>query len=175
MTKLNIEIFFKLNKKNKMKKSKLTRSIVLIVFAVLSTAVFINACGKKESAANTESNKQKTQQTEKSNGDPDMQNKKSSGNTDQDHVMIKLSTMQCDVCKKNIENAVKKLDGIENVNVVVKEKVAHIDYDKSKTDISKIESTISAAGYDANDTKADPEAYKELDDCCKLPKDQKKK
>lgn len=158
-----------------MKKSKLTRSIVLIVFAVLSTVVFITGCGKKESGSNTENNKQNTQQMEKSNRDPNMQNKKSSGTTDKEHVMIKLSTMQCDVCKKNIESAVKKLDGIESINVVVKEKVAHIDYNKSKTDLSKIESTITAAGYDANDKKADPEAYKELDDCCKLPKDQKKK
>ena len=45
--------------------------------------------------------------------------------------------------------------------------------DKSKTDLGKIEGAITAAGYDANDKKADPEAYKELDDCCKLPKDRK--
>lgn len=88
-------------------------------------------------------------------------------------VDINLPSMQCGTCKKNIETAVKKLDGIETVNVVVKEKTAHINYDKSKTDLMKIESTITAAGYDANDKKADPEAYKELDDCCKLPKDRK--
>jgi len=92
-----------------------------------------------------------------------------------EHAMIKLSTMQCDICKDNIETAVEKLDGIESINVVTKEKIAHINFDKSKTDLSKIESSITAAGYDANDKKADPEAYKELDDCCKQPKDQKKK
>ena len=55
------------------------------------------------------------------------------------------------------------------------EKVAHINYDKSKTDLTKIENAITMACYDANDKKADPTAYQNLDDCCKLPKDQKEK
>lgn len=65
------------------------------------------------------------------------------------------------------------VNGIENINVVVKEKTAHINYDKSKVDLMKIENTITEAGYDANDKKADPKAYENLDDCCKLPKDRK--
>lgn len=81
--------------------------------------------------------------------------------------------MQCDICKKNIETAVKKLDGIVSIKVDKEKKVAHVEFDKSKSDLLKIENTITAAGYDANDKKADPEAYKKLDDCCKMPKDRK--
>jgi copper chaperone CopZ len=98
-----------------------------------------------------------------------------SGETNKDHVMIKVSSMQCGTCKKNIETAVKKVDGIIDINVDKEEKIAHVNFDKSKTDITKIENAITAAGYDANDKKADPKAYSELDDCCKLPKDQKEK
>ncbi len=146
-----------------MNKSNLSRSIVLIAFAVLVTAVIITGCGKKESNEATDN--------KKLNEHSGMTKHESSS----DHIMINLPTMQCSTCKKNIETAVKKLDGIESIDVVVKEKTAHINFDKSKTDVGKIESAITAAGYDANDKKADPEAYKELDDCCKLPKDRKEK
>ncbi len=59
------------------------------------------------------------------------------------------------------------------VKVDKDKKIAHIEFDKSKTNLSKIEDAITAAGYDANDKKKDMKAYENLDDCCKLPKDQK--
>jgi len=148
------------------------RNILPVLFIVLSAAILITGCGKKETNEVTDS--KKTNETSADNTAMKKSDEMSDKNNS-DHIMINLPTMQCSTCKKNIETAVKKLDGIENINVVVKEKVAHINYDKSKTDLTKIESTITAAGYDANDKKADPEAYKELDDCCKLPKDQKEK
>lgn len=149
---------------NKLKKMVLP----LLIISILA----ITGCGKKESNDVTEN----TRKNETSTEDNAMkQTNDMSGKNNSDHIIINLPSMQCGTCKKNIETAVKKLDGIESINVVVKEKVAHINYDKTKTDLSKIENTISAAGYDANDKKADPEAYNELDDCCKLPKDQKKK
>ncbi len=141
--------------------------LLLIVF-ILAVA----GCGKKDSTDVTE-NKTKSETSGEKNEMKQTDNM--SDKNSSDHIMVSLPTMQCSTCKKNIETAVKKLDGIESINVVVKEKTAHINYDKSKTDLAKIESTITAAGYDANDKKADPEAYKELDDCCKLPKDQKGK
>ncbi|HMS65633.1 MAG TPA: heavy metal-associated domain-containing protein [Ignavibacteria bacterium] len=136
--------------------------ILIILFSVL-----IYGCNKKD--ASTETDKLKDNKSTVANTET------KTNNLNNEHVMINLPSMQCGTCKKNIEKAVNKLDGIESINVVVKEKAAHIDYDKSKLDLSKIESTINAAGYDANNTKADPEAYNNLDDCCKLPKDQKEK
>lgn len=156
-----------------MNKPNLSKPILSTLIVVLVAALFITGCGKKETTSITENDKKNTQQKEKSEMENNSQT--NSGNSSQEHVMINLPTMQCGTCKKNIETAVKKIDGIESINVVVKEKTAHINYDKSKTDLTKIESTITAAGYDANDKKADPEAYKELDDCCKLPKDNKEK
>ncbi len=155
-----------------MKRSNFKKTILPALFIILSAAIFITGCSKKESNEVTDNKKMNETSTENTamNHTDGMTDKNSS-----DHIMVNLPTMQCSTCKKNIETAVKKLDGIESINVVVKEKTAHINYDKSKTDLTKIESTITAAGYDANDKKADPEAYKELDDCCKLPKDQKGK
>lgn len=143
-------------------------ALPLLMVFILAVA----GCGKKDSAVVTD-NKTKSETSGEKNEMKQTDNM--SDKNSSDHIMVSLPTMQCSTCKKNIETAVKKLDGIESINVVVKEKTAHINYDKSKTDLAKIERTITAAGYDANDKKADPEAYKELDDCCKLPKDQKGK
>jgi len=140
---------------------KTISTIGIIFFAV---ALFYG-CGKKESTEN-QNDKQQTTQTK----EQDMQK---TDNKNAEHIMINLPSMQCNICKKNIEKAVNKVPGTIDVKVDKNEKVAHINYDKSKTDLSKIENAITMAGYDANDKKADPSAYQNLDDCCKLPKDQK--
>lgn len=137
-------------------KFKLRYAIILMILMV----VLVYGCGKKEITEN-KNDKQQTNQT--------------STDKNAEHVTVKLPTIQCNICKKNIEKAVNKVPGTIDVKVDKNEKVAHINYDKSKTDLSKIESAITMAGYDANDKKADPTAYQELDDCCKLPKDQKEK
>lgn len=140
-----------------------TLTISFMVFAVL----LIFGCGKKENTEN-QNDKQQTNQSKE-------QEMQKTADKNAEHVEIKLPTMQCSICKKNIEKAVNKVPGTINVKVDKDEKVAHINYDKSKTDLTKIENAITMAGYDANDKKADPTAYQNLDDCCKLPKDQKEK
>jgi len=140
---------------------KTISTIGIIFFAV---ALFYG-CGKKETTEN-QNDKQQTTQTK----EQDMQK---SDNKNAEHLMVNLPSMQCNICKKNIEKAVNKVPGTIDVKVDKNEKVAHINYDKSKTDLSKIENAITMAGYDANDKKADPSAYQNLDDCCKLPKDPK--
>jgi len=156
-----------------MKTLNLKRIAFPIVITVFLLSLFAMSCGKKETTDNSQKDQQSTQKETPMNNEDQMNQK--SGNMNKDHAMIKVSSMQCGTCKKNIETAVKEVDGIIDVNVDKKEKIAHINFDKSKTDITKIENAITSAGYDANDKKADPEAYKELDDCCKLPKDQKEK
>jgi mercuric ion binding protein len=150
-----------------MKKLNL-RSILSSFFAILLIAVLITGCGEKETGEVSGDTKKQstTAATEKT---------ESSDISETEHINVKLSSMQCGMCKKTIETAVKNIDGIKSINVDKNEKVAHVDYDKSKVDLAKIEVTITAAGYNANDKKADPKAYSELDDCCKLPEDQKDK
>ncbi len=83
--------------------------------------------------------------------------------------------MQCSTCKKNIEGALYRVKGVTFVHVSIKGKIAEINYDSTKTDLAKLENTITAIGYDANDKKADSTVYMYLKDCCKLPKDQEEK
>ena len=132
---------------------KLVESFVAVLISVL----ILQGCGKNESKVESE----KTPKTE--------------NNTTNVEATINLPTMQCGTCKKNIETAVKKVDGISECRVDKNAKVRHVNFDNSKTDVSKIESAVTAAGYNANDKQADPEAYNNLDDCCKLPKDRKEK
>lgn len=140
------------------------KTISTIGIILIAVTLFFG-CGKKESTENQNDKQQTTQSNEH-----DMQK---TADKNAEHVEIKLPSMQCNICKKNIEKAVNRVPGTIDVKVDKNEKVAHINYDKSKTDLSKIENAITMAGYDANDKKADKDAYNNLDDCCKLPKDQK--
>ena len=157
-------------------KKTIFKSISTFGIVIFAVSLFIG-CGKKESTENQNDKQQmnQNQNMEKSTDKNMDKNMQSSTDKSAEHIMIKLPSMQCKICKKNIEKAVNKVPGIIDVNVVVDDKVAHINYDKSKTDVSKIEKAITMAGYDANDKKADKDAYNNLDDCCKLPNDQKEK
>jgi copper chaperone CopZ len=135
-------------------------SILGAVAVVLLAAFLAAGCGK----SNTETVSDKKQESV-----THVNNEQEKG----DVVTINLPSIQCSMCKKTIEGAVKKLDGVQEVKVSVKEKTATVTYDKAKTDVSKIEDTITAAGYDANTKTADKKAYDELHGCCKKPEDQK--
>ncbi|MBE2256833.1 MAG: heavy-metal-associated domain-containing protein [Ignavibacteria bacterium] len=111
-----------------------------------------------------------TTQTSKTDGTT---NTTSSGNSNADVVKIDLPSVQCSMCKKTIETALKKDAGVINANVDYKNKNATVEFDKSKTGKETIEGLIIAAGYQANEKPADEKAYNELHGCCKLPKDQK--
>lgn len=155
-----------------MKKLNL-RNILSSVFAIFIVSILITGCGEKEADEVSDGTKNEKITPTDNTETKDMNDM--SGKEGTEHAMVKLSSMQCGMCKKTIETSVKELDGIESINVDKDEKVAHINYYKDKVDLTKIEATITSAGYDANDKKADPKAYSELDDCCKLPQDQKGK
>ncbi len=132
-----------------------TIKLNLAIILILS---FLTGCGSNENktAGENSGSETKTGQME------------SKSTQEGEEIVVLLPTMQCGMCKKTIEKEVKKLDGVNDVNVVVKEKVAKVRFDKSKTDVSSIEGVIVAAGYQANDKPADKEAYEKLDDCCKI-------
>lgn len=80
-------------------------------------------------------------------------------------IKIKTSA-QCEKCKPTIEKAVKKLSGIEKINLNLETKDAEVKYDADEVSSDKIKKAINLAGYDADDTKADPKAYRKLPKCC---------
>lgn len=86
-------------------------------------------------------------------------------------VKVKTPTVQCGMCKKTIEKALNKLEGIESVKVNYKKKFAKIKYNSDLITVKDIREAISKAGYQADKVKADKKAYKKLHHCCKLPED----
>ena len=160
------------------------KTAVFGVLAVLTVTMFIAGCNKKDETTvtkketTTETNNQTTViPDEKKPVETSTTNETTKGNDNALNTsagskgmeMVKLPSMQCDICKKNIEKAVGKVEGVSVVKVDKNKKIAHVEFDKSKTDLSKIEDAITAAGYDANNKKKDMKAYDNLDECCKVP------
>ncbi len=92
-------------------------------------------------------------------------------NYDNRTVEISLPTIQCGMCKKTIEKAVKKVEGVTKISVDMESKIATVTFDDTVTSITDIENAISKSGYDANEKKADKKAYDKLYECCKIPSD----
>ena len=83
---------------------------------------------------------------------------------------VKISTSaQCGMCETTIEKAVNGLDGIENADLDMRTKAVTVSYNADKVSADDIREAISAAGYDADEVKADKSAYKKLPNCCKKP------
>lgn len=174
--------YYKLIKLN-IKKMKTVKNIAI---AILVTAAFvISGCGKNETKNNT-SEKEVTKQdthmnmtetmteTKKTDDMEDMK-KDSKDNKNVEHTMVKIPSAQCEICEKTLNKALKKVTGVEKYKVDIEGKVIHINYDRNVTTIAMIEKAITSAGYDANDKRANPEAYDKLDNCCKKPEDRGKK
>ena len=176
-----------------MKSINLKRTFSLLAVIFVTTAFLITGCSKQETKTTTadttkknvtqEQPKQETQtadkQTEKNNIAAKDEKTETTKDTKEDkagiqHAIINIPTAQCDVCQGKIETALKKVAGVKNYDVDIDGKVVNVNFDKSVTNLGKIENAITAVGYDANSKKADPDAYSKLDDCCKLPQDRKK-
>lgn len=86
-------------------------------------------------------------------------------------VTIQTPTVQCESCKKRIEEYLKREDGVQKANVDYKKKTTKVSFVAERTNIENVKAAIANAGYDADDVKADAEAYKKLPKCCKKPED----
>ncbi len=81
---------------------------------------------------------------------------------------IQLATIQCGMCKKTIERGVSDVKGVVKVEVDVEKKIGLVTYKAGVVDLAVIEKAISALGYGANNTTANPTAYETLPRCCKI-------
>lgn len=86
-------------------------------------------------------------------------------------VTIQTPTVQCESCKKRIEEYLKAEEGVLKSNVDYKKHVTKVTFLTERTNIENIKTGIANAGYDADDVKADAEAYKKLPKCCKKSED----
>jgi copper chaperone CopZ len=86
-------------------------------------------------------------------------------------VTIKTPTVQCESCKKRIENYMTREDGVTKVVVDYKRKTTKVTYLTERTNIENIKTAIANVGYDADDVTANEESYKKLPTCCKKTED----
>ncbi|PWT95014.1 MAG: heavy metal transporter [Bacteroidetes bacterium] len=86
-------------------------------------------------------------------------------------VKIQTPTVQCEECKKRIEDYMKAEDGVAKIVVDYKRKVATVTYLPDRTNIENVKTGIANAGYDADDVKANEDSYKKLPTCCKKTED----
>ena len=86
-------------------------------------------------------------------------------------VTIKTPTVQCESCKKRIEDYLKREEGVQKSVVDFKKKTTKVTYVTDRTNIENIKTAIANAGYDADDVTANPESYQKLPKCCKKPED----
>jgi len=88
---------------------------------------------------------------------------------------ISTPTVQCDMCKKTIEDLLKRYDGVLSVNVKLSKdstkRETVIKYLTDRVNEETLKAAIANAGYDANEIAANPESYKALPKCCKKPQD----
>ena len=90
-------------------------------------------------------------------------------------VKINTPSVQCDMCKKTIEDLLKRYDGVMSVNVRLNKdstkRITIVKYITDRINEETIKAAIANAGYDANEVAANPESYKALPKCCKKPED----
>ena len=84
-------------------------------------------------------------------------------------VTINTPSVQCDMCKKKIEDYLKYEDGITKVVVNPKQKKTVVTYLTDRTNLENIKTAIANVGYDAEEIKAAKDAYDKLPTCCKKP------
>lgn len=85
-------------------------------------------------------------------------------------VTVKIQTpgMLCDQCKQRVEDQLKYEEGVTKVVGYPRSKYVMVTYFADRTNIENIKTAIANAGYDADDVKADEDAYK------RLPKDHRR-
>ena len=86
-------------------------------------------------------------------------------------IKTAISCNHCKVCETCGELFDKKLlreRGVQMVALNEEEMTIKVIYNSKKTDLATIKTAISKLGYDADDVKADPDAYAKLDGCCKI-------
>ena len=81
--------------------------------------------------------------------------------------VIAVNSVVCGTCEKTITDALKKIDGVQSVTVDLEKKTASVSFLSEKTSLAVLENSITSVGYNANDKPRNPEAYEQLDACCK--------
>ncbi len=75
---------------------------------------------------------------------------------------------ECETCGLKFKDHMLKITGVKMYELDEKKMTITVYYNSKKTDLATIKKAISKLGYDADDVKAEPQAYENLDGCCKI-------
>ena len=75
--------------------------------------------------------------------------------------------LQCGSCGPTIDKALMSENGVKVVTIDPKANTITIIFDDSLISLEAMRTVISKLGFDADNVKADPTAYANLDGCCK--------
>lgn len=70
------------------------------------------------------------------------------------HIDLAIDGMSCASCSAAVERAVKKLNGVQNVQVNIATNRGSIDFDPSQVKLSQIKAAITDAGYTPRDMES---------------------
>jgi periplasmic mercuric ion binding protein len=73
----------------------------------------------------------------------------------------------CETCGDKFNRTLLKEKGVQMVVLDEEAMAIKVTYNSKKTSLDIIKQAISRLGYDADEVKAQPDAYAGLDECCK--------
>ncbi|WP_019227917.1 heavy-metal-associated domain-containing protein [Sedimentibacter sp. B4] len=68
-------------------------------------------------------------------------------------VALQMEELVCPSCAKKIEGALKKTDGVNEVNILFNASKAKISFDETKTDVEKLSRIIQDLGFEVLSVK----------------------
>ena len=74
----------------------------------------------------------------------------------------------CETCGELFKKQMLKIKGLKMFELNEEAMTFTVFYNAKKTDLRAIKEGISMLGYDADEVKANEEAYGKLDSCCKI-------
>ncbi len=66
-------------------------------------------------------------------------------------TIIGVNGMTCNHCKMSVENALKRLDGVNSVEVSLENKNVTVEFDNSKIGLDALKEAIDDTGFDVAD------------------------
>lgn len=78
------------------------------------------------------------------------------------------TSAECNECKERLETKLNYTKGIRFAELDVPSKKLTVEYKTKTISLTEIKTIISELGYDADELKANSDAYKALPECCKV-------
>ena len=83
-------------------------------------------------------------------------------------VIVIQTSAECGQCKERIENQLNYTKGIKYAELNLEDLKLTVKYNSSKITLEEIKTQIAKLGYDADEVKAEKEAYQKLPKCCQI-------